>query len=50
MPEFFIHRWELKAEKPELFIDIPCNIKDNLLKMKNGLLGPFAQTDEPMVG
>jgi hypothetical protein len=41
MPAFFIHKWELKADKPELFIDIPFNIKDTLHKMKNGLPGPF---------
>lgn len=30
MPELFIHRWETKADKVELFIDVPSNIKDML--------------------
>ena len=50
MPEFFIHRWDTKADKVELFIDVPCNIKETLQQMKNDFSGPFVASEEPMVG
>jgi hypothetical protein len=49
MPEFFIHRWETKADKVELFIDVPSNIKETLQKMKDNLPGPYVASEEPMV-
>lgn len=50
MPEFFIHRWDTKADKVELFIDVPSNMKEMLQKMKDDLPGPYVASDEPMVG
>lgn len=46
-PHFFIHRWETKSDKAELCIEIPLNIKDVVLKMRNLISKDVPNTDTP---
>ena len=34
MPDFFLHKWEIKGDKTELLIEIPLNVKDVISKMR----------------
>jgi hypothetical protein len=34
VPEFYIHRWEIsKQDKTELYIDIPSNVKEFIIRI-----------------
>lgn len=50
VPEFYIHRWEFtKSDRVELHIEIPNNVKEAIIRIKNDLDTSHVEpTEEPL--
>jgi len=48
VPDFFLHRWDVKSDKAELYIDIPANIKEICARLASNQ--PVQVSNEPLIG